>query len=311
MAHVEYDSIFLKSLREKVVVLTGGASGIGKAAVKIFHNNGAKVIFGDVAASLGDRLVAELSSPNVTFVYCDTTSYSDQLKLFRKAHELYGQIDIVVANAGISKPQDPFAADADINQEPSTLEIDVNLKGHFFTTRIGMSYLRKSGGGDIILVSSIAGFKECTGLTAYTASKHGVIGIMRGLHLAAIKENININVICPWMTKTQMVKGIEQGWEALKLPTNQPEDVARSIIICSTANRIPDNKIYKGASMPFAGKILFVAGGESYEIEDALQRLEPQWLGGENSRILERGQAYLMSADTSWDSTKVAEKANL
>lgn len=63
--------------------------------------------------------------------------------------------------------------------------------------------------------------------------------------------------------------------------------------------------------MPFAGKILFVAGGESYEIEDALQRLEPQWLGAENSRILERGQAYLMSSETSWDSTKVAEKAKL
>jgi NAD(P)-dependent dehydrogenase (short-subunit alcohol dehydrogenase family) len=62
--------------------------------------------------------------------------------------------------------------------------------------------LRKNGreGGDLILVSSIAGWKECTGLVGYTASKHGVVGIMRGLHLSAVKEGVRINVICPWMT---------------------------------------------------------------------------------------------------------------
>ena len=77
---------------------------------------------------------------------------------------------------------------------------DVNLKGALITSRIGQHYLRKYGGGDLILVSSIAGWKECTGLVAYTASKHGVVGIMRGLHLSAIREGVRINVICPWMT---------------------------------------------------------------------------------------------------------------
>ncbi|KAF4627887.1 hypothetical protein G7Y89_g10270 [Cudoniella acicularis] len=304
MVLVEFDPILLQTLKDKVVVLTGGANGIGRAAVQLFHGNGANVVFGDVADASGTRLVAELSSPKVTFVHCDTTSYSDQLDIFAKAHELYGRIDIVVANAGISIPQDPFSPEADINLEPSMREIDVNLKGQFFTTRIGMSYLRQNGGGDIVLVSSIAGFKECTGLAAYTASKHGVIGLMRGLHLAAIKEGIRINVICPWMTKTQMVKGIEQGWEVLGLPTNQPEDVARSIVLSSTANRVQKEKTPAGAAMPFAGKILWVAGGQSYEIEDALQRLEPKWLGVENSRVLEQGQAYLMSSETSWDSAR-------
>jgi NAD(P)-dependent dehydrogenase (short-subunit alcohol dehydrogenase family) len=77
---------------------------------------------------------------------------------------------------------------------------DVNLKGALITARIGLAFLRRNGGGDLILVSSIAGWKECTGLVAYTASKHGVIGIMRGLHLSAVKEGVRINVICPWMT---------------------------------------------------------------------------------------------------------------
>jgi NAD(P)-dependent dehydrogenase (short-subunit alcohol dehydrogenase family) len=119
-------------------------------------------------------------------------------------------VDIVVANAGISIPQDPFDPDADINVEPTTREVDVNLKGVLFTVRIGMSYLRRNGGGDIIMTSSIAGFKECTGITAYTASKHGVIGIMRGLHLAAILEGIRINVVCPWMTSKLLCSGHSQ-----------------------------------------------------------------------------------------------------
>jgi NAD(P)-dependent dehydrogenase (short-subunit alcohol dehydrogenase family) len=79
-------------------------------------------------------------------------------------------------------------------------EIDINTKGSIFSARIGMHYLRQNGGGDLVLVSSIAGFKECGGLTTYTASKHGVVGIMRGLHLTATPENIRVNVICPWMT---------------------------------------------------------------------------------------------------------------
>ncbi len=84
----------------------------------------------------------------------------------------------------------------------------MNLKGVLFTTRIGLGFLRKNGKGveegkgDIVLVSSIAGWKECTGLVAYTASKHGVVGIMRGLHLSAVREGVRVNVVCPWMTST-------------------------------------------------------------------------------------------------------------
>lgn len=95
-------------------------------------------------------------------------------------------------------------------------EIAVNLNGAIFTARIGMHYLRKNksrggkGGGDLVLVSSIAGFKECGGLATYTASKHGVLGLMRGLNITAQPEGININVICPWMTsKFALISALE------------------------------------------------------------------------------------------------------
>lgn len=118
-----------------------------------------------------------------------------------------------------------------------------------------------------------------------------------------------------------MVAGIEKGWRELGLPENEPEDVARSILICATANRSlppfpsssntsnPDHKTQSeaadlGAVLPFAGNILFVAGGQSYEIEDKMTELEPLWLGRGNSADLERGQGFLMSEGVSWDTEK-------
>lgn len=100
------------------------------------------------------------------------------------------------------------------------------------------------------------------------------------------------------------MEGIEKGWYERQLPTNEPSDVALSILICATANRGPNGQTHDGAVLPFAGKIVWVAGGESYEIEDNIQRLESEWLGEANSKVLAAGQAYLASAGTSWDASK-------
>ncbi|KUJ09442.1 putative estradiol 17 beta-dehydrogenase [Mollisia scopiformis] len=316
MAQITFNPDLLSTLKDKIVVLTGGATGIGLEAVKQFHQAGAKIAFGDIATSLGQQLANSFSSDRILFQHCDTSSYTSQLSLFKLAHSTWGRIDIVVANAGISIPQDPFEADQDVEKEFSTREIDVNLRGALYTTRIGCHYLRKNGkeGGDLVLVSSIAGFKESTGLTVYTASKHGVLGILRGLRVQVAREGIRVNGVCPWMTKTGMVKGIESGWRDLGLPENKPEDVARAIVICATANRAKakydthtlstSRKTHSGAKTPFWGKILFVSGGESYEIEDNYDRLEPEWLGVENSEVLKKGQDFLMNGETSWDTTK-------
>lgn len=145
------------------------------------------------------------------FIHCDTSNYADQLVLFQAAYNLYKRIDIVIANAAIVIHKDPFTAanesDEAILSAPSLAEIDVNLKGLLYTTRLGLHYLRKNPAaspsgykGDVVLVSSIAGFKEGADHTTYTASKHGVIGVMRGLALQGEKEGIRINTVCPWMT---------------------------------------------------------------------------------------------------------------
>jgi NAD(P)-dependent dehydrogenase (short-subunit alcohol dehydrogenase family) len=179
---------------------------------------GAKIIFGDVDDTLATKLVSTLNSKDadaeerVHFVHCDTSNYANQLHLFQTAYNLYKRIDIVIANAAIVNHKDPFTAahesDEAILSAPSLAEIDVNLKGLLYTTRLGLHYLRKNTTttspsgykGDVVLVSSIAGFKEGAGHTTYTASKHGVIGVVRGLALEGEKEGIRVNTVCPWMT---------------------------------------------------------------------------------------------------------------
>ncbi|KAL4924961.1 uncharacterized protein BDV17DRAFT_198535 [Aspergillus undulatus] len=302
MAHLVLNPSLLSTLQDKVVVLTGGAIGIGRSAVTLFHQHGAQIVFGDIAQEPARELVVSLNSANVTFVPCNTTSYKSQLTLFRTAFEKYGRIDIVIAIAGVANPKSIFDPESDINEEPSMLEIEVNTIGSLYTARIGMHYLRQNPeGGDLILMSSIIGFSETENLVPYTTSKHGVVGIMRGLHLQAAKEGIRVNVVCPWVTRTRMIVGIEKGWEEQGYPISEAEDVVQCIMICATANRGRDGETHTGARLPFEGKMIFIAGSEGYEIEEAQKRLEPLWLGEENSRAVARGQEYLSRKDVSWD----------
>ncbi|KAL4885806.1 hypothetical protein BJY04DRAFT_179225 [Aspergillus karnatakaensis] len=307
MAHLTLNPELLSTLKDKVVVLTGGATGIGRSVATLFHENGAKIVFGDIAEEPAQELVDTLKT-NIHFVPTDTTSYASQLALFRTAYDLHGRIDVVVPIAGVANPKSIFAADADINEEPSMLEIQVNTIGSIYSARIGMHYLRQNfetsngrGRGDIVLMSSIIGFSETEDLVPYTTSKHGVVGIMRGLHLQAEREGISVNVVCPWVTKTRMIVGIEKDWIEAGHPVNEAEDVARQIAICATANRSADGTTHGGAKLPFSGKMIFVSGGQGYEIEEKQKALEPQWLGEENSRALTRGQEFLARADISWD----------
>ena len=203
MAHLTINQALLATLHDKVVVLTGGSTGIGAATVSLLHSHGAKVIFGDINTTAGSTLASQLdpSSTAVHYQHTDTSSYASLIALFALADKLYSRIDIVIANAGVAVHKDIFAPDSDWTVEPSMIELDVNAKGVLFTSRIALGWFRKyANGGDLVLTSSIAGFKECKGLVAYTASKHYVIGIGRGLYLQARDEGVRVNVICPWMT---------------------------------------------------------------------------------------------------------------
>ncbi|KAL4973716.1 hypothetical protein BDW66DRAFT_153578 [Aspergillus desertorum] len=284
------------SLKDKVIVLTGGANGIGASLVEHAAQNGAYVCFGDVSAHAGEEIAKTMnanfpsSPPRAIFVQTDVTDYDSVLGLFDKAMEAYGRVDHAVAGAGIVEIGNVFDPALDMQSIRKAI-LDVNLLGCLYTARIASVYLRQNRPGpeadrSIILISSVAGFKESPGLFVYQASKHGVIGLMRALRLylhgPASAHNIRVNCICPWMTTTVMVKGIQEGWVRAGLPMNSPMDVARI-----TAAVLGDATL-NGTSM-------YVEGGRAWEIEANLDRLEPVWLGEEPSKSLAKGQAVLGS----------------
>lgn len=178
------------------------------------------------------------------------------------------------------------------HQPPSTKDIDVNLIGSLYVTRIASVYLRHNRGPgvdrSILLFSCAAGFKETPGVSIYQASKHGVQGLMRSLRPyfpSPYKHNLRINTICPWMTETRttLTKTVQDRWTKEGLPVSTPQEVAL------VSAGVLANDSLNGTSM-------YVEGGRAWEIEANIDRLEPEWLGEEPSKTLALGQKVLNDA---------------
>lgn len=133
----------------------------------------------------------------------------------------------------------------------------------------------------IVLLSSVAGFKDSSGLFAYTATKHGVLGLMRSLRsYSPVVFNVRVNVCCPWATDTQMFDGIRPVWNAANLPLSAPDQVARVIL--------------EAAGNPeVSRKAFYVAGGGAVDLDEGINRLEPEWLGQSKAEDLAKGQHIL------------------
>jgi len=286
----------LASLRGKVVVLTGGANGIGAATVRLLFEAGASVVFGDMDTKNGELLVEDIKSQEVHFMKTDASKYEDNLALFKTAYQKFGKVDHAMSIAGIVEQGnwfDPSLTIESVEQVPTKAVLDVNLLGVLYFARIASVYLRQNRkeGEDksLTLLSSVAGFKESPGLFVYQAAKHGVLGLMRTLRpYLPVACNIRVNAICPWMTATAIVAGIEEEWYKAKLPVNQPVDVAKVIIDVTRSEGLN-------------GKAMYIEGGRAWEVEDNLNRLEPQWMGEEPSRSLAKGQE-LLGNGTGWTS---------
>ncbi|KAL5335560.1 hypothetical protein BJX70DRAFT_410370 [Aspergillus crustosus] len=290
------------SLEDKVIVLTGGANGIGASLVEYACENGALVCFGDLAVEPGEALAKKVSGdgnaspPRALFVRTDVTSYDSLLGLFDKAMQVYGRIDHAVAGAGIveiGNVFDPALTMEAVREPPPTKVLDVNLLGSIYLARIASVYMRQNrpdtnnnnnnntSNRSICLISSVAAFKESPGIFLYQSSKHGVLGLMRSLRLYLPPiHGIRVNCICPWMTRTAMVKGVQDAWISAGLPVNEPDDVARVI------GKVLGDAGVNGASF-------YVEGGRAWEIERNLDRLEREWLGEGPAGRLARGQEVL------------------
>ncbi|WP_433253729.1 glucose 1-dehydrogenase [Streptosporangium sp. CA-135522] len=181
----------------KVALITGGARGMGEAHVRLFLEEGARVVFGDV---LDDEGKALAEATGAVFVHQDVTGPEDWRRAVNTTVETYGKLDVLVNNAGILK----FRRIADMTLDEYDRVLDVNLKGTWLGVKSVIEPMKAAGRGSIVNISSVEGFIGAEGLSAYAASKFGVRGVTKAAARELARFKIRVNSVHPGAINTSM-----------------------------------------------------------------------------------------------------------
>ena len=193
----------MKVLQDKVAIITGSGSGIGKAAALLYAREGAKVVVSDINEKNGDAVVKEIKAAGgeAFFIKADSSKPGDNKSLVDETLKKYGRLDIAVNNAGISGP---LGTTGEYPIDGWQKVIDINLSGVFYGLRYQIPAMEKNG-GSIINVASILGQAGTKNSPAYVAAKHGVVGLTKAAALEYADRKIRINSIGPGYIKTPLV----------------------------------------------------------------------------------------------------------
>lgn len=187
----------MKLLETKVVIVTGGAQGLGAAHVRKLIEEGAKVVITDILTDKGEKLAKELGD-NATFVELDVTDADSWEKAIKQAESAFGPVDVLVNNAGIDIMK-PF-----VDFTPKDLQklLDVNLFGNFHGMQKVLPSMKKAGGGSIVNISSLEGLRGTAGNSIYNASKFAATGLTKAVAQEYAEYNIRVNSVHPGAINT-------------------------------------------------------------------------------------------------------------
>ena len=224
--------------KDKVVIVTGGASGIGEASVRAFAREGAKVVIADFADH-GQALADELGADKTLFIKIDVTDSEAVQAMITKTVTKFGRLDVMFANAGI-------AADGPIDElEESAWQrtIDINLGGVYLCDKYAIQQFLKQGGGVIVNCGSIHSHVGKRGVTAYAAAKGGVKLLTQTLGIEYGAQGIRVNAVCPGYIDTPLLSHI-------------PDDAKEKLVALHPMGRL-------GRAEEVANAVLFLASDEA------------------------------------------------
>ena len=193
-------------LENKVVLITGASSGIGKESSILFAKEGAKIAAVDINDLEGEKIVTEIKSfgGEAIYIHANVSSASDCKSMVEKTEKQFGMLNVMFNNAGIMDSRDDNSQLTE--EEVWDLTMAINLKGVFLGCKYGIASMQRAGGGSVINTASFVGLMgAATPQVAYTASKGGVIALTRELSVIHARENIRVNALCPGPLRTELL----------------------------------------------------------------------------------------------------------
>ncbi|XP_010506736.1 PREDICTED: short-chain dehydrogenase reductase 3b-like [Camelina sativa] len=187
----------------KIVIITGGASGIGAESVRLFTEHGARVVIVDVQDGLGQNLAASIGEDKASYYHCDVTNETEVQKAVKFTVDKHGKLDVLFSNAGVIEP---FASILDLNLDELDRIFSVNLRGAAaFIKHAARAMVEKGTRGSIVCTTSVAAEISGTAPHGYTASKHGLLGLIKSASGGLGQYGIRVNGVAPFGVATPLV----------------------------------------------------------------------------------------------------------
>jgi NAD(P)-dependent dehydrogenase (short-subunit alcohol dehydrogenase family) len=234
-----------RSLSGRVVAITGGARGIGRATAEALARQGARVAIGDLDADLARQTAEQLGS-GVRAYELDVTSRPSMAAFLDAVERDLGPLDVMINNAGIM-PITPFLEETD---DSAVRQIDINVHGTLFGMKEALPRMRRRGSGHIVNLASVAGKAGFPHLATYCASKHAVVGMTEAVRGELTGSGIDFTIVMPAMVNTELTSGVEAGRGVKKA---EPEEVANAIV---DALRVPKVDVYVPALVGRINKVM-------------------------------------------------------